>query len=98
MKLRLVTLLALFGLALAPVSLLAQTMQTPQSSQVPCCPAPPQTTVPCCPPSTGTTAGGGGFMADVNPYGGYVWPLNLDGLGDFKGSQVWGVRGGIFAT
>src|SRR5262245_34384017 len=97
MKLRLVTLIALFGLAVAPLSLFAQAAQTPQPSQVPCCPPPPQT-VPCCPAPTGTTGGGGGFMADVSPYGGYVWPQNFSGIGDFKGSQIWGVRGGIFAT
>ena len=89
MKLRLVTLLALLGLAVVPVSLFAQAVQAPQASQV-----------PCCPPTTGTTGGGGGgFMADISPYGGYVWPLSLGGgIGDFKGSQIWGVRGGIFVT
>src|SRR5262245_1239566 len=89
MKFRLVTLLALCGLAVAPVSLFAQASPAPQTSQV-----------PCCPPTTGTTGGGGGgFMADINPYGGYVWPLSLGGgIGDFKGSQIWGVRGGIYVT
>ena len=89
MKLTFVTLLALFVVAVAPLSLLAQATQAPPASQV-----------PCCPPTTGTTSGGGGgFMADISPYGGYVWPLSLNGgIGDFKGSQIWGVRGGIFVT
>jgi len=90
MKLRLVTLLALFAFAVVPVSLFAQASQasqTPQSSQAPCCPA-----------GTGTTGGGGGLVADISPYAGYVWPQNLSGLGDFKGSQIIGVRGGFYVT
>src|SRR5262245_53002449 len=84
MKLRLVTLFALFGLAVAPVSMFAQAAQAPQTSQVPCCPA-------------GTPAGGG-LKADVSPYAGYVWPQSFSRIGDFKGSQVLGVRGGFFLT
>src|SRR5262245_30151028 len=82
MKLRLVTLLALFGLAVS-ASLFAQTPQAP------CCPASPST-----PPSTGGT----GFLADLSPYAGYVWPQSFTGIGDFKGSQILGVRGGFFVT
>jgi len=89
MKLRLVTLLALFGLAVAPLSLFAQTVQAPQASQ--------GSQVPCCPSGTSTT-GGGGLVADISPYGGYVWPQNFTGLGDFKGSQILGVRGGFYVT
>src|SRR5262245_57303883 len=85
MKVRLVTLLALFGLAIVPVSLFAQAAQAPQTSQGPCCPS-------------GTTSGGGGLVADLSPYGGYVWPQSFSGIGDFKGSQIWGVRGGFFVT
>jgi len=61
MKLRLFTFLALFGFAIAPISLFAQS-------------------------------------AEINPYGGYVWPQNFTGLGDFKGSQILGVRGGGYVT
>jgi hypothetical protein len=87
MKLRLVRLLALFCLAVAPISLFAQAAQT---TQVPCCPAPTGT--------TGGAPGGGGFAADLSPYSGYVWPQSFTGIGDFKGSQVLGVRGGFFVT
>src|SRR5262245_39679683 len=91
MKLRLVTLLALFGLAIVPLSLFAQAVQTPQASQ--------GSQVPCCPGSSGTTGGGAGqLVADLSPYGGYVWPQNFTGIGDFKGSQILGVRGGFFVT
>src|SRR5215510_13031742 len=92
MKHRLVTLVALFGLAVAPVSLFAQAAQTPQppqSSQVPCCQS----------PGSSTTTGGGGFVGDISPYAGYVWPQSMSGgIGDFKGSQIIGVRGGFFVT
>src|ERR1700740_2968292 len=89
MKFRLLILLTLFGLAVAPVSLFAQGAQAPQSSQGPCCP----------PTSSGTpTSGGGGFAADLNPYAGYVWAGNFTGIGNFKGNQVLGVRGGFFVT
>jgi hypothetical protein len=98
MKLRLVTLLALFGLAVVPVSLFAQAAQTPQASQAPCCPAPQASQAPCCPPSSGTTGGGGGLMGDLSLYGGYVWPQSFTGIGDFKGSQILGIRGGFFLT
>jgi hypothetical protein len=38
-------------------------------------------------------------VADISPYAGYVWPNSFNGgIGDFKGSQVLGVRGGFFAT
>jgi hypothetical protein len=86
-KLRLVTLLALFGFAVAPVSLFAQASQAQQSqaSQAPCC-------------APGTSTGGGGLVADISPYGGYVWPQSFTGLGDFKGSQILGVRGGFYVT
>ena len=87
MKLRLVTLLALFVLAVVPVSLFGQASQAPQASQVPCCPG-----------GSSTTTTGGGFVADISPYAGYVWPQSFTGIGDFKGSQVIGVRGGIFVT
>src|SRR5262245_42777377 len=83
MKLRSVTLLDLFGLAVLPISLFAQAAQAPQTSQGQCCPAP---------------SGGGRLVADVSPYGGYVWPQSFSGIGDFKGSQIWGVRGGFFVT
>src|SRR5262245_60857761 len=89
MKLRLVILLALFGLAVAQVPLFAQATQPPPASQAPCCPAPG---------GSSTTTTGGGFVADISPYSGYVWPQNFTGLGDFKGSQVLGVRGGFFIT
>src|SRR5215510_7088991 len=88
MKLRFVNLLALLCLAVVPVSLFAQapqSSQTPQSSQVPCCPSPSPT-------------GGGGLVADLMPYSGYVWPQSATGIGDFKGSQILGVRGGFFVT
>jgi hypothetical protein len=88
MKLRLATLLALFALAVAPVSLFPQSSQTPPASQGACCP-PGQST---------SNGGGGGFMADLSPYGGYVWPNSFSGIGDFKGSQIFGVRGGFFVT
>ena len=90
MKIRIITLLAIFTLALVPISFaqMAQTPQNPQASQVPCCPPTPST----------TGGGGGGFVADVSPYGGYVWPQSFTGIGDFKGSQVLGVRGGFFVT
>lgn len=88
MKFRLLILLALFGRAVAPVSLFAQAAQGSQASQVPCCP----------PTGSGTTSGGGGFAADLNPYAGYVWPGNFTGIGDFKANQVLGVRGGFFVT
>ena len=88
MKLRLVTLLALFCLAVVPVSMFAQAAQTPQNSQA--------SQGQCCPAGSPTT--GGGLVADVSPYGGYVWPQNFTGIGDFKGSQILGVRGGFFVT
>src|SRR5262249_50284599 len=88
MKLRLVTLLALFCLAVVPVSMFAQASQTPQNSQA--------SQGQCCPAGSPTT--GGGLVADVSPYGGYVWPQNFTGIGDFKGSQILGVRGGFFVT
>src|SRR5215475_3479360 len=96
MKLRFVTLLALFGLAVAPVSLFAQASQASQPSQ----PSQPSqaSQVPCCPPPSSTTGGGGNFVADVSPYAGYVWPQSFSGIGDFKGSQTLGVRGGFFVT
>src|SRR5262245_23122156 len=85
MKLRFLTLLALFSFA---VSLFAQTPQTSQTS--------PTSQVPCCAtPSLGSV---GKLVADVSPYGGYVWPGNFGGIGDFKGSQIYGVRGGFFIT
>src|SRR5262245_61191515 len=96
MKLRLVTLLALFGLAVASVSLFAQAPPASQAppSQGPCCPTSSSTT-----PTGGTGGGGGGFVADLSPYGGYVWPQSFSGgIGDFKGSQILGVRGGFFVT
>src|SRR5262249_41778034 len=54
----------------------------------------------CCPAGSGTTGGGltGNLVADVSPYGGYVWPQSATGIGDFKGSQILGVRGGFFVT
>jgi hypothetical protein len=98
MKIRVLTLLALFALAVAPVSLFAQTSQpaqSPQASQGTCCPAPTQGT--CCP--AGTTGGTtGGFAADLSLYGGYVWPKSFSDLGEFKGSQIFGLRGGFFVT
>jgi hypothetical protein len=36
--------------------------------------------------------------AEIDPYAGYVWPGNFTGIGDFKGSQVLGVRGGGYVT
>ena len=89
MKLRLLPLLAVFAFAMS-ISLFAQSApsaQTPQGSQG-----------PCCPPGSNTTGGGGGFAADLSLYGGYVWPQSFSGIGDFKGSQVLGVRGGVFLT
>jgi hypothetical protein len=95
MKLRFVTLLALFVLAVVPASLFAQSAQVPQ---VPCCPGGPQTPqVSQAPGGSGTTTGSG-FVADISPYAGYVWPQSFTGIGDFKGSQVIGVRGGFFVT
>jgi hypothetical protein len=91
MKIRLVTLLALFALAVAPLSLFAQTSQpaqSPQASQGTCCPA----------GTTGSGSTGGGTAADLSLYGGYVWPQSFSGIGDFKGSQILGVRGGFFVT
>src|SRR5262249_51163870 len=35
-------------------------------------------------------------IGEINPYAGYVWPGNFTGIGDFKGSQIFGVRGGAF--
>src|SRR4051812_17983086 len=87
MKLRLVTLIVMFGFAVAPLSLRAQAAQTPQPSQV-----------PCCAQTTNTTGGGGGFVGDISPYAGYVWPQSFSGIGDFRGNQIIGVRGGLFAT
>src|SRR5262245_36456275 len=86
MKFRLLIFVALFGVAVAPVSLFAQAAQGSQG--------------PCCPPSgsANTTGGGGGFAADLSPYAGYVWPGNFTGIGNFKGNQVLGVRGGIFVS
>src|SRR5262245_6578994 len=88
MKLRFVCLLGLFCLAVS-VSVFAQALQASQT--------------PCCPPTTGsstpgTSTGGGGFKADFSPYAGYVWPQSFTGIGDFKGSQILGVRGGFFVT
>src|SRR5262245_15015803 len=92
MKFRLLILIALFCLAVAPVSLLAQATQGSQPAQG------SQGGV-CCPPTgTSTTSGGGGFAADLNPYAGYVWPGSFSDIGDFKGNQVLGVRGGFFVT
>jgi hypothetical protein len=88
MKFRLLILLTLFGLAVAPVSLFAQAAPGSQASQGPCCP----------PTGSSTPSGGGGFAADLNPYAGYVWPGNFTGIGNFKGNQVLGVRGGFFVT
>src|SRR5262245_27969206 len=91
MKLRLLTLLVLFGLAVAPISLFAQAAQSQQPSQVPCCPAPAS--------SSNAGGGGGGFAADLGVYGGYVWPNGFGGgIGDFQGSQIFGIRGGGFIT
>jgi len=89
MKYSLVTLIALFALAVAPVSLFAQAAQAPSASQVPCCPG-----------GTGSssTTTGSGFVGDISPYAGYVWPQSFSGIGDFKGNQVLGVRGGFFLT
>jgi len=36
--------------------------------------------------------------AEISPYAGYVWPGNFSNVGDFKGSQVFGVRGGGYIT
>jgi hypothetical protein len=37
--------------------------------------------------------------AEVNPYGGYVWPGSFGGnIGNFKGSQLIGLRGGAYVT
>src|SRR6185436_5123940 len=93
MKHTLVALVALFCFAVAPVSLFAQAAQAPQNSQVPCCPAGSQT-----PTGSSTTTTGGGFVGDISPYAGYVWPNSFSGIGDFKGNQVLGVRGGFFVT
>jgi hypothetical protein len=36
---------------------------------------------------------------DIEPYSGYVWPGSFGGgIGDFKGSQLLGVRGGGYVT
>jgi hypothetical protein len=93
---RLVILIALFGLAVAPLSVFAQA----QTSQGTCCPQPPQASQPpCCPTPGSSTTTGGGFVGDISPYAGYVWPQSMSGgIGDFKGSQVIGVRGGFFVT
>src|SRR5215471_9347205 len=93
MKLRLVTLFALFGIAVAPLSLFAQAAQGTQAGQ-----GAQAAQGTCCPSGSSTTTGGGGFVADISPYAGYVWPQSFTGIGDFKGSQVLGVRGGFFVT
>jgi len=36
--------------------------------------------------------------AEINPYGGYYWPGNNDGVGDFLNTQLLGVRGGGYIT
>src|SRR5262245_833160 len=96
MNVRLVTLLALFILAVAPLSLLAQTSQASQGTQGGACCPQPTCPSPC--PQTGSPSGCGGFVADLSPYGGYVWPNSFSNIGDFQGSQIWGVRGGFFVT
>jgi hypothetical protein len=96
MKLRLITLVALVCFAVAPISLFAQ-------SQAPCAPPPctTSTQVTCCTtPSAGTapSTGGGGIVADISPYGGFIWPGSFSGIGDFQNNQILGVKGGFFAT
>ncbi len=93
MKFRLFTCLVLLSFAVVPVSLFAQAAQPSQSSQGTCCPQPSPN--PCCPAGTAT---GGGLVAEFSPYSGYVWPHSFTGIGDFKGSQVFGVRGGFYVT
>jgi len=79
-----------FGLAVASVF-----AQAPPASQAPQAQKPP-----CCPSGTGTTGGGltETLVADISPYAGYLWPDNFGGIGDFKGGQIIGVRGGFFVT
>src|SRR5262245_21321753 len=85
MKLRFLTFLALFSFAVSLFAQTPQTSQTSPTSQVPCCAAP-------------SLAGVGILVADVMPYGGYVWSGNFGGIGEFKGSGMVGVRGGLFVT
>jgi hypothetical protein len=36
--------------------------------------------------------------AEINPYAGFYWPGDNNGVGDFKNNQLIGVRGGYFIT
>jgi hypothetical protein len=36
--------------------------------------------------------------AEINPYGGFYWPGDNNGVGEFKNNQLIGVRGGYFIT
>src|SRR5262245_41452298 len=39
-----------------------------------------------------------GQAAEVNPYGGFYWPANNNGVGKFQKNQIFGVRGGGYVT
>src|SRR5690348_2127775 len=90
MRIRSFILLVLFAFAFASSSLFAQSSQSAQGTCTPPCPN------PCAPPCPSPSLGGTSF--EISPYVGYIWNGNNNGVGSFFNTNIWGVRGGVYAT
>ena len=93
MRIRFFIFLVLFAFAFAQSSLFAQNTQNSQNTN-PCKPPCPN---PCAPPCPSPSTGGGGPQFEISPYAGYIWNGNNNGAGSFFNTNIWGVRGGVYA-
>src|SRR5215471_3509016 len=91
MRVRFFIFLVLFAFAFASSSLFAQNTQNTQNTCKPPCPN------PCTPPCPSPSTGGGGPQFEISPYAGYIWNANNNGVGSFFNTNIWGVRGGVYA-
>jgi hypothetical protein len=89
MRIRFFIFLVLFAFAFASAPLFAQGTCNPPCSN-PCTP-------PCPSPSPNPITGGGTAF-EISPYAGYIWNGNNNGVGSFFNTNIWGVRGGVYAT
>jgi hypothetical protein len=89
MRPRFFIFLVLLVFAFASSSLFAQ--GTSQGTCKPPCPN------PCTPPCPSPSTGGGGIAFEISPYAGYIWNANNNGVGSFFNTNIWGVRGGVYA-
>jgi hypothetical protein len=81
--------LVLFAFAFGSSALFAQSTQVTQQT---CTPA------PCPAPAPAPSSGGGSAAFDISPYAGYIWNGNNNAVGSFFNTNIWGIRGGVFAT